>query len=953
MRRTRYSCRVFFVLVVLVAGIGSLIYYSRTRLQPEKDSSSFTLIDDIRNGEYQNDKTVKIGIVTTKLSSTTSSLLSSSLASVLSPQDYALQLIQNMTLDEKISLLHGQENDDHGYIGFAKGVPRLGIPDITLNDGPQGYRDPNHHGTTTSFTCALGVASTFDTTMARLWGKTMGKEFQLKGSNVQLGPGLNIARVMSNGRNFEYLSGEDPILGYYMSYATIRGIQSQGVVANAKHFIFNNQETNRVSVSVEDIKKRTRMEIFYPPFLGAIHANVGSIMCSYNKIFGKYSCESSLTLGKELRNELGFGSRSGGGWVVSDWWATHSTMSSMFSGLDQEMPNDRFYGQRLLDRISKGQISEYYVDQAVRRILIPMIQLGLIPSTRINNDDVTVPSNNATVTSKLHRHIAQRIATDGLILLKNENHALPLKLPRDGSNADNIENSSASPNNNKHHFFGHQNHQEQEQQHDQPQLQPQQQRPYTIAILGFADASTQIYSGGGSGHVSTWRESNAYTALYREVIGPDPRHPKCHEFKYDMEYTMNSQIIASGIQPPNFKCTSPSDCCHQCKERPGCAYWTYNSDKQKCTLHAEGTAELIHSSTQDMFVSGSLYGENQTLPECNEAGTRCIKYENNGDGSNDIEQSQSVASAADVAIVFVQFMGTTEGKDRATLRLDADQEALITSVAAVARSTIVVVTAPGAVVLSSPWHGQVDAILLAFLPGEQSGPAMANILLGYDSPSGRLPLSLPRTENDMNWPEMQYPGVNGHVYYTEQLKVGYRWYHSNSDKVSPLYSFGHGLSYTTFEYTHFTIKPVKTATTAILDAVRTTVTKRNKVMGTHTPPPETIDVSMGDSIEVSVWLTNTGSTYSSKEVTMLFLTYPSFVQEPPMQLKYFTKTPSPLAPSETQSISFTLTPNLHHFSIYNGTTNEWEIPKGEYSIFIASSKGPRQPATNELTFQVV
>ena len=150
------------------------------------------------------------------------------------------------------------------------------------------------------------------------------------GANVQLGPGLCLARVPRNGRNFEYLSGEDPYLGYTLVQPVIHGIQSQKVVANAKHYAMNNQETNRGSVS-EEVDERTRFEMYYPAFAGAIEANVGSIMCSYNKINGIWSCENPVTLGDDLKNYSGFK-----GYVMSDWGATHST--SIMDGLDVEMP---------------------------------------------------------------------------------------------------------------------------------------------------------------------------------------------------------------------------------------------------------------------------------------------------------------------------------------------------------------------------------------------------------------------------------------------------------------------------------------------------------------------------------------------------------------------------------------------------------------------------------------
>ena len=199
-----------------------------------------------------------------------------------------------------------------------------------MNDGPQGFRDNEHPGSTTAWPCSLAIAATFDAEAAREWGAAMGAEFHGKGANVQLGPGMCLARIPRNGRNFEYLSGEDPHLGAVLVPPVVRGIQAQGVIANAKHWVNNNQESARTSVS-EVVDERTQFELYYPPFEAAVEAGVGSVMCSYNRVRRVWSCENPQTLQRDLKERLGFE-----GWVMSDWGATHST--SINAGLDQEMP---------------------------------------------------------------------------------------------------------------------------------------------------------------------------------------------------------------------------------------------------------------------------------------------------------------------------------------------------------------------------------------------------------------------------------------------------------------------------------------------------------------------------------------------------------------------------------------------------------------------------------------
>ncbi len=245
----------------------------------------------------------------------------------MSPEERAQTLLSAMTTEEKLTMLHGTSGS---YVGNVAGNERLGIPSLNLQDGPQGVRDDQHPGTSTCWPATLSVGATWDKELAYKWGKAMSKEFYGKGANVLLGPGLNLARVPVNGRNFEYMSGGDPFLGYSMVQPLVKGIQSEPIIANAKHWINNNQENDRSEVSAND-DERTRHELYYQPFLGAIEAGVGSFMCSYNKINDIWSCENNETLNTDLKGHLKFN-----GWVMSDWGATHSV--SVDKGLDQEMP---------------------------------------------------------------------------------------------------------------------------------------------------------------------------------------------------------------------------------------------------------------------------------------------------------------------------------------------------------------------------------------------------------------------------------------------------------------------------------------------------------------------------------------------------------------------------------------------------------------------------------------
>jgi len=337
-----------------------------------------------------------------------------------SPEKRARLLVANMTLEEKISLLHGNVKcDPHkecAYTGNVAPVMRLGIPPITMNDGPQGFRDDFHPGSSTAWPSGLTIAASWDVDAVFEWGQGMGKEFYDKGSNVQLGPGLCLARVPLNGRNFEYLSGEDPFLGYTLAKPAVWGIQSQKVVANAKHWVLNNQETARESVS-EEADERTRFEMYYPPFEGAIEAGVGSFMCSYNKINGVWSCENPTTLKHDLKTVLGFK-----GYVMSDWGATHST--SIMAGLDNEEETADWMNEELLKgALASGSVTEEAIDDSVSRILWSMFSVGVMDEPTSTWDWRRLATN---VTTDASVASARKLSALSTVLLKNEGGILPL-----------------------------------------------------------------------------------------------------------------------------------------------------------------------------------------------------------------------------------------------------------------------------------------------------------------------------------------------------------------------------------------------------------------------------------------------------------------------------------------------------------------------------------------------
>lgn len=668
----------------------------------------------------------------------------------------AAKLVAQMTLKEKASLLVGGPGN---YSGNLPPIPRLGIPEQRGNDGPQGFN--GHAGTQTSFPCSLSVAATWDTAMATMFGEATAEEFDAKGANVMLGPALNLARVPLDGRNFEYLSGEDPALGAAMAAKVVTAVQSKGIVAVAKHFINNNQETSRFTVN-EVIDERTHMELYMPPFEAAVKAKVGSVMCSYNKltIVGKddgavatWACENPDSLSTELKQRIGFD-----GYVMSDWRATHSTVASAVAGLDQEMGDGGLYwgerGERLMAAVRSGTVPLAALDGKVARILTSLIRVGLLDRAPSSG----TPQLN--VTTKAHRAVARTLAAAGTVLLKNDGGVLPL---------------------------------------------PHNMTGKTIAVVGSAADDDYALNGGGSGYVQ------------------------------------------------------------------GSRYVTY----------LEGVRTYAERVGARVIVPEGKSGK---------AAGRC-------------------AAAADVALVFLSTW-SDEGEDRLNLRLDLKDDSLIGYVGDAQPKSILVLTAPGAVILGNAMSNVASA-LVAFMPGQEAGHAIADVLWGDVNPAARLPLTFPNVDNEVGFTHAQWPGVGPNAThltstFSERLQVGYRWYHAHA--VKPLFAFGHGLSYTTFAYAWGGSSPPVWSRTSQLD-------------------DPTID-----SQHWTVRLTNTGAV-AGGEVVQVYLTFPVAAGEPPRQLRHFEKVS--LAPAASCDIEFDFT--RRDLSIWDVNRSEWSLVAGEFVVEIGAA----------------
>lgn len=348
-------------------------------------------------------------------------------------------VLQYMELGEKNELLRGigwtpfpkLGLKKWWYVGNTAAITRLDVPSLNMQDAAGGFRTywTELVGTVTAWPSLLSLAATWNPDAVHSFAVALGKEFSGKGANAVLGPSIEVHRVARNGRNFEYLSGEDPFLGSRLAKAYVEGVQSQGILAVMKHWVFNHQETNRGAGTGDgyssDVDEKTAWELYLPPFQSAVDAGVSAAMCSYNKVNGEQSCSNKDFLQRILKKKMGFR-----GFVQSDWWALHNNYS-LSLGLDQDMPGWPVE-QQFISGSNPGSESMQLakqtpaaVDDAARRILAGMLRLGLQNSTKCSPPHCQ-DWFLRNVTNSEHVSLARRLAAQSIVLLQNNDGVLPI-----------------------------------------------------------------------------------------------------------------------------------------------------------------------------------------------------------------------------------------------------------------------------------------------------------------------------------------------------------------------------------------------------------------------------------------------------------------------------------------------------------------------------------------------
>lgn len=680
-------------------------------------------------------------------------------------------IIDQLTLEEKVAMCHAQSKFS------SPGVPRLGIPELWMSDGPHGVRaeinwdDWGYAGWTndsvTAFPALTCLAATFNPDMSYEYGTSIGEEARYREKDVLLGPGVNIYRTPLNGRNFEYM-GEDPFLASVLVVPYIKGVQQNGVAACVKHYALNNQEEWRGHIDVH-VSDRALHEIYLPAFKAAVtEGHVWSIMGSYNQFRGQHCCHNELLLNNILKGDWGFD-----GAVITDWGGAHDTKQAALYGLDIEMGtwtngltasekfayDNYFLAKPFLKMLEEGTLDEEVVNDKVRRILRLMYRTSMNPDKplgRLNNVE--------------HQQTARKIANEGIVLLKNEASFFPV-------NPD---------------------------------------KAITIAVIG-ENATRSMIVGGGSSDLKAKYEISPLEGLKERFTNA--------KIVYSMGYSAGPSAYARVIPP-----TLDQDSLHS------------------AAIETAKKADIV------LFIGGLNKNHHQ---DC-------------------------------------------EGGDRLQYGLPYGQDKLLSDIVKVNPNTGVVLLSGNAVAM--PWIKEVKAVMQSWYLGSEAGHAIADVVSGDVNPSGKLPFTFPVKLEDNaahHFGEISYPGDSIKQEYKEGILVGYRWH--DTKKIKPLYAFGYGLSYTSFD-----MAEVQS------DA------KSYQADGT---------------ITVSCVVSNTGQV-DGAEVVQVYVGKPkSKVDRALKELKGFQKIMVPAGKQKTVSVKI----DVEDLKYFDEEINDWQLEKGNYVLYVGNS----------------
>ncbi len=815
-----------------------------------------------------------------------------------------------MTVDERASLTAGST------AWSTVAVPRVGIPEVFVTDGPAGARGPQFPGAgqqvkSLNIPCGSALGATWNPELLEELGEALGDQTRTKACRVLLAPTVNLHRSPIAGRNFEAYS-EDPLLTGKLAAAFIRGVQSHGVATTVKHFAGNESEFERMTID-SVIDQRTLRELYLLPFELAVKEG-GSlgIMTSYNRLNGSYNTESHTMLQKILREEWGFD-----GFVISDWYAGGSTAGAAGAGLDLEMPAPaRFYGRHLGKAVRDGEIDEGLLDAAATRLLTVLDRLGAL-------DDE--PREPIAIDRPAHHALTRRASAESMVLLKNDR-----VLPFDASAIKTL--AVIGPNAERARIMGGGSAEVEPHYRISPleALRNHLGDDVTIVFEQGCDidktvpiiSSAQLDAGNGeSGFAIQMYEGLEWEGdVVATSICPDGRVMLLPEsgngvptgrmsFRATSKFmpTVSGPHIISMIQLGRARLIVDGTLLFDgiTEQTPrGEAFFGLGSEELVAQVEmVEGTPTVIDvefSTTTKSWLQGVQLGC-KAVPS-----------------ADMMDRAVVAAAAADAVIVIV---GTnddweTEGNDRATMDLPGRQGELIERVCRANQNTAVVVNAGSPV--TTAWSAEAPAVLLAWFGGQEMSNALVDVVFGATDPSGRLATTYPACiEHTPSFGN--FPGEHGQVRYAEGVLMGYRWYEAR--KLPVPYAFGHGLSYTSFDIGAPSVVGAAAATDGEID------------------------------LTVSVRVANTGTRRGAEVVQCYVGSVAPAVVRPPKELKDFRKVW--LDPGESTTVTFTLGSRAFAYwdpgSIYKGaivphaagpwTATEvveprWRVDAGEYQIHI-------------------
>jgi beta-glucosidase len=788
-------------------------------------------------------------------------------------------LLEAMTLEEQVSLLAGAN--------FWMTVPieRLGIPAIKVTDGPNGARGGGSlvgGVKAASFPVGIALAASWNLPLVHQIGQALAEEAQSKGARVLLAPTVNIHRSPVNGRNFECYS-EDPFLSAQLAVAYITGVQSKGVGATVKHFVGNESEFERMTMSSE-IEERPLREIYLPPFEAAVkEAHTWAVMSAYNRVNGTHMGEHIRLLRRILKEEWGFD-----GLVMSDWFAAHS-VTSVEAGLDLEMPGPtRERGEKLLFAVRSGAVSAEAIQDSVRRLLRLITRVGAF-------EDPVIPREQA-IDRPEHRALIRQAGAEGIVLLKNEG-ILPLdrgkieKIAVIGPNAKTAQiMGGGSAQLNAHYrvspfdgIFAHMG-QEVELAYEvgcsNYKLSPLLPQTFSLDYFNSPDLS---------GEVVHRAEMNGSEIMWLQEVAPGVG-------RTGFSARLNTRFTPTEDGAYHFGLASAGLSRLFVNDQLVVDNWDHWEPGD--TYFGNGSAEAVG---EQHLEAGRTY-ELRIEYASHESGSFGIRAVRLGAarllGEEALQRAAQLAAESDVALLFVGLNGDwdTEGRDRQHMDLAGDQNELIKRVAAANPKTIVVLQTGGPVTM--PWLDEVPAVMQAWYPGQECGNSITDVLFGDVNPCGKLPQTFPLRLED-NPAFINYPGENGRVYYGEGIFVGYRYYEKK--KVNVLFPFGHGLSYTTFAYDNLRLS--------------------------------TEPLSPDEELIVTFDVTNTG-TRAGQEVVQLYVRdEKSRLVRPEKELKGFAKIS--LQPGETKTVTLKL--GMRSLAYFDDAKIAWVADAGKFEVLVGSS----------------